>query len=138
MSLGQRSRSQSALKVCAFQNCVQPITSSCMVGFKNYLAEMIITTRQYVLCQDISLGQRSRSQPALKVCAFQIHVPPITSSFIVGFENYMAEMIIVTRRCVVYKNHVPRSKVKVSADTSSLGISELCPTHCFIPKLGGI
>ena len=44
-----------------------------MMSFKNYLAEMIITTRQYVACKNISLGQRSRSQPALKVCASQIH-----------------------------------------------------------------
>ena len=116
--------SQSALKVCAFQNHVQPITSLCMVGFKNYTAEMIITTRQYILCKDMSLGQRSRSQPALKVCAFQIHVRPITSSCIVGFENYFAEMIIVTRQCVACKNHVPRSKVKVTVDTLSLCIPE--------------
>ena len=72
MSLGQRSRSQLALKVCAFKNRVQPITSSCMIGFKNYLAEMIIMA--YVECKNIELGQISRSQPAPKVCAFQINV----------------------------------------------------------------
>ena len=100
MSLGQRSWSQSALKLCAFQNCVQPKTSSCMGVFKNYLAEMIITTRQCVICKNILLGQRSRSQPALKVFAFQIHVGPITSSCMMGFENYFAKMIITTRQCV--------------------------------------
>ena len=136
MLLGQRSGSQLALKVCVFQNCVKPIT--CMLGFKTYLAEMIITTRQYVVCKDMSLGQRSRSQSVLKIHAFQIHVRPITSSCIVGFKNYMAEMIIMTRRCVTCKNHVPRSKVKVTAETLSLGSPESCPTHNFIPKSGGI
>ena len=88
MLLGQRSRLQLALKVCAFKNYVQPITSSYMVGFKSYVAEMITRTRRYVACKNMSLGQRSRSQPALKVCAFQVHIPPITSSGMVGFENY--------------------------------------------------
>ena len=95
--------SQSALKVCAFQNRVQPITSSCIMGFKKYSAEMIIMTEQYVVCKDMSLGQRSRSQPALKVCAFQIHVRHLTLSCIVGFKNYFAESIILTRRCVACK-----------------------------------
>ena len=104
ISLGQRSRSQSALTVCAIQNHVPPITSSCMVGFENYLAEMIFTTKQYAMCKNMLLGQRSRSQPAVKVCAFQIHVQPITSSCMVGFENFLAEMIITTRHCVAYKN----------------------------------
>ena len=138
ISLGQRSRLQSALKVCAFKNCVQPITSSYMVGFKNYLAEMIITRRQYVACKNMLLGQRSRSQPALKLCALQMHVRPITSSCMMGFENYLAEMIIKTRQCVTYKTHVARSKVKVTAGTLSQCIPETCPTHNFIPKIGGI
>ena len=41
---------------------------------KNYITEMIITTRRYVACKNVSLGQRSRSQPSLKVCALQVHV----------------------------------------------------------------
>ena len=32
----------------------------------------------------------------------------------VGFKNNWAQMIIKTRRCVVCKNHVPSSKVKVT------------------------
>ena len=36
---------------------------------------------------------------------------------LVGFENYLAEMIIMTRQCVVCKNHVARSKVKVTVHT---------------------
>ena len=34
--------------VCIFQIRVRPITSLCMVGFKNHLAQIIIKTRQYV------------------------------------------------------------------------------------------
>ena len=100
MSLGQRSRSQSAFKLCAVQNCVQTITSSCMVLFKNYLAEMIIMTRQCVVCKNMLLGQMSRLQQALKDFAFQIHVGPVTSSCMMSFENYLAKMIITTRQCV--------------------------------------
>ena len=48
MSLGQRSRSQLAFKVFAFYSGVLPITSSCMVGFQNVLAEIIITTRRCI------------------------------------------------------------------------------------------
>ena len=81
---------------------------------------------------------RSRSQPALKVCAFLIHVLPITSSCRVGFKNYLAEMFIVMRQCVACENCVPRSKVKVTADTLSVGIPELCSAHNFIPKIGVI
>ena len=133
--VGQRSKSQSALKLCAFQNCVQAITSSCMLVFKNYLVEMIMTI--YVVCKNMLLGQRLRSQPALKVCAFQIHVGPITSSCMMGFENYLAEIIIMTRRYVMCKNHVTRSKVKVTVHTYSLCIGILCSAHNFIQH-GGI
>ena len=109
-----------------------------MVVFKNYLTEMIITTRQSVVCKNMLLGRRSRSQLALKVCTFQIHVEPITSSCMMGFENYLAEMIIMTRQCVACKNYVAMSKVKVTAGTLSLCIPESCPTHNFIPKIDGI
>ena len=37
---------------------VQPITLYCIVGFENYLAQMIIMTRQYV-ARTLSLGQMS-------------------------------------------------------------------------------
>ena len=135
MSLGLRSMSQSALKVCAIQNHAQPITSSCMVGFINYLAEMIITTRQYVVCNDMSLGQRSRLRLALKVCAFQNHVQPITSSCMVGFINYSAEMIITTRQYVVCNDMSlgQRSRLRLAL---SLCIPDSCPTHNFILRSG--
>ena len=137
MLLGHRSRSQSAFEACAFQNCVQPITLSCMVGFKNYLAEMFIMTRRCVACKNMLLGQRSRSQPVLKVCAFQSHVWPITSSFMVGLENYLAEIILTTRQCVECKNHVAETKVKVKAYTYSLCVDISCSVHNFI-RHGGI
>ena len=132
ISLGQRSRSKPALKVCAFQNRVQPITSSYMVGFKNYLAEIFIMTRQCVACKKMLLGQRSRSQLALKVCAFQTLVRPITSSCMVGLKNYLAEMIITTKQCVACKNHVAGSKVNVTVHTYSLCIGISCSAHNFI------
>ena len=33
------------LLVFVFQNCVPPIALSCIVGFDNYLAQMIVITR---------------------------------------------------------------------------------------------
>ena len=48
------------------------------------------------------------------------------------FENYLAEMIITTRRCVVFKNHVARSKVKVTVKTYSLCIGISSSAHNFI------
>ena len=51
------------------------------------------------------------------VCVFQIRVQPITSLCKVGFKNYLIQMIIMTRRCVVCTNHVARSSVKVTVGT---------------------
>ena len=57
------------------------------------------------------------------VCVFQIRVPPITSLCMVGLKkNNLAQMIIKTRRCVTSKNHVARSKVKVTVGTLSFGV----------------
>ena len=50
-------------------------------------------------------------------CVFQVSVRPIISLCMVGFKNHLAQMIIKTRQCVNRKNHVPRSKVKVTVDT---------------------
>ena len=47
-----RSRSISTLAVCASASRVQSIISSCMVGSENYLAQMTIKTRHYVLCMN--------------------------------------------------------------------------------------
>ena len=48
----------------------------------------------------------------------------------------MAQIIIMTRRCVANKNHVARSKIKVTAGTLTLFIdlSETCscPTQNFV------
>ena len=40
------------LFVCMFQNCVQPITSLCMVESENFLAQMILKTRLCVMCKN--------------------------------------------------------------------------------------
>ena len=50
----------------------------------------------------------------LFVCVFQNRVWPIASSYMVGFENNLAQIIIITSQCVVNKNHVTKSKVKVT------------------------
>ena len=63
----------------------------------------------------MSLGQRSRSQPAL--LSFCIPESYPIHNFIwtlVAFENNLAGMIITTRRCVACKYHVSMSKVKVT------------------------
>ena len=53
-----------------------------------------------------------------------------------GFENNLAQIIIMTRKCVDNKNHVTRSEVKVSVRTLHLciGLSKTCPcpTHNFV------
>ena len=46
------------------------------------------------------------------VCVFQNGVRPITLSCMVGLENNLAQMFIMTRQCVANKNYVARSKVK--------------------------
>ena len=50
---------------------------------------------------------------------------------IVGFENNLAQMIIMTRRCVANKNHVARSKVKVTVCTEPGHVAQSVghPTH---------
>ena len=53
-----------------------------------------------------------------------------------GFENYLAQMIIKPRQCVLCKNHVAMSKVKFTVRTYSLciGLNEtyLCPAYTFV------
>ena len=52
----------------------------------------------------------------------------ITLSYMVGFENNLAQIIIMSSRYVMNKNHVTRSKVKVRVRTLTLciGLSETC------------
>ena len=74
------------------------------------------------------------------VCLFQNRVRAITWLYMMGFENNMAQMIIMIRRCVANKNQVARSKVKVTDGTLTLCIdfSETCscPTHNFVMHNG--
>ena len=57
-----------------------------------------------------------------------VHVRTITWSYMVGFENKLVQMIIMTKQSVMNKNHVVRSKVYVTVCTSTLCIdfSETC------------
>ena len=96
---------------------VRTIPLSCMEGFENNLVQMINMTKtmrheqepcRYVeglfhslhltLCIDFS---ETRS------CL------PITWSSILGFINNVAQMLIMTRRCVANKTYVTSSKFKV-------------------------
>ena len=85
-----------------------------MVGFENYLAEMIVTTRRCVAFKNHNARPKVRSQLALKIFAFKNRVRPITLSCMVGCKNYLAQIIITTGRYVACKKHVARSKVKVT------------------------
>ena len=59
----------------------------------------------------------------------------------VGFENNLAQIIIMIRRCVANKNHVASLKVKVTVRSRTLciGFNEtcLCPADYFVMP-GGI
>ena len=56
------------------------------------------------------------------ICMYQNRVRTITSSPMVQFENNLAQIIIMTRQCVVNKNHVTRSKIKVTVCIFTLWI----------------
>ena len=57
-----------------------------------------------------------------------VHVQPITVSRMVGFNNNLAQMIIMTRLCDANKNRIARSKVRdrVCSLTLNIGFSETC------------
>ena len=118
----------------------RPITLLYVMGFKNNLAQIIIMTNNMSRIRSISLGQRSRSQSALKLCAQTsvkpVRVQPITLLCMMGFEKNFAQIIIRTRQCVANKNHVARLKVKVTVSTKILCIdfNETCssPTNNFV------
>ena len=65
----------------------------------------------------MSVGYRSRSLFALKLCAQTsvtlVRVHPIPLSCIVGFENNVAQMILMAKQYAANKNHNARSKVNV-------------------------
>ena len=96
---------------------------------------MIITTRRCVTC----MYHVARSKVKVTVnthSAEAFHVQIIISCCMVVFENYLAQMIIKTRQCVLCKNHVAMSKVKFTICTYSLciGLKETysCPAHNFV------
>ena len=83
----------------------------------------------------ISLGQRSRSQSTLTVCALTSPVQPLILSCMVGFKNDLVQMIINPRQCVLFKNHGAMSMVRFTICTySGIGVNEtyLCPAHNFV------
>ena len=62
-------------------------------------------------------------------CPTHNFIPKIESG---RFENYLAEMITTTRRCDLCKNHVARSKVKITVHNYSLCIGISCIAYNFI------
>ena len=79
-------------------------------------------TRQFV----INKNHVARSKVKVTVCTetsyssvkpVSVSVQPITLSCLVGFENNVAQISIMTKQCVANKNHVARSKVKVTMPT---------------------
>ena len=77
------------------------------------------------------LGYRSRSQSAPNLCALAsvklVHVRTITLSCMVGFENNLVQIIIMTKQCVMNRTHVVRSKVYVSLHLNRcIDLSETC------------
>ena len=59
---------------------VRPITLYCMVGFENYLAQMIIMTRQCVACKNLELSQLS-----ICVSVFDLHGPSVVSPILLYY-----------------------------------------------------
>ena len=77
------------------------------------------------------LGYRSKTQSTLKLYAWasiKLVCVRTTLSCMVGFENNLVQMIIMTKQFVINKNHVVRLKVYVIVFTESLCIDfrEIC------------
>ena len=78
---------------------------------------MIINTRQYAAYKNyVARSKVKVTVGALCFCVLE-SCPTHNSLCMVGFKNYLAEMIIMTRWCVTRKNHAARSKVKVTVGT---------------------
>ena len=96
---------------------VRTIKWSCMVGFKNELVQMIIMTKQSVMNKNHVVT----SKVYVTVCTYTLCIDfsetcwclPITWSSMLGFINFVAKMIIMTRGCVANKNHENSLKSKV-------------------------
>ena len=131
MLLGHRSRSRLTLYVCTFQNQVRPITS-----FENWwdlkIIQQKLSPRQDNMSHVIatSLGQKSMSQSTLTVFCIVIlcSAHNFITSGMVGFENYLAQMIIKTRQCVPAQEPCPYVNVQVHSPHLQLciGVSETC------------
>ena len=82
------------------------------------------------------LGQRSRSQWAIKVCAFKNLCP--THIFIIhgGIYKLFGRNDHLDKTICCVPEYVAWSKVKVTVGTESLCIPDSCPTHNFIMHSG--
>ena len=128
---GHRSKSRLTLYVCAFQNQVRPITS-----FEKWWDLKIIWQKLSPRQDDMShviatsLGQRSVSKSTLTVFCIVIFCSAhnVITAGMVGFENYLAHMIIKTRRCVPVQEPCPYVNVQAHCPHLQLciGVSETC------------
>ena len=100
---------------------VRPITLSCVVGFLYPHYKMAEGHLEFTLsvcvCVCVENGGMAYRVYPIRACVFQICVRPITSLCMVGFIKYLAQIIIKTRQFVACKNHIARSKVKVTVGT---------------------
>ena len=76
---------------------------------------MVRSTDRPDMTLDVYRGRKTTIQQEQQQQSVKpVPVRLITFLCIVGFENNLAQMIIMTRGCVVNKNHICRSKVKVT------------------------
>ena len=91
------------------------------MGFENNLAQIIIMTRRCVANKNHIARLKVKVIVYIKLYALTsvetVCVRPITLLCVVGFKNNLAQIIIMTRGCVAKKNHIARSKVKVTVHT---------------------
>ena len=88
--------------------------SDCYISFDHYETDFYAPTMKW------PKSILSLTCPCVCVClCFRLCVPESCPalSYIIGLENNLAQMIIMTRGCVACKDHVDRSKVKVTVHT---------------------
>ena len=105
----------STLSLCISEPCPTHNFIWKLVGFEKYLAEIIIT-RRCVACKNHVAKSKVKVTVHTYSLCIGICVQLITSSSMLWFENYLAQMIIKTRQCVLCKN-VSTSKVKFTVCT---------------------
>ena len=105
----------------SFVNVYRFVCASFPFGFDGGMWDLIVLVHDHcLLCPRHEMAEghiESYLSVYVCVCVFQNSVRLITSSCIMGFENNLAQMIIMTRRYVAYKSHVDMFKVKVTLHT---------------------